>query len=75
MATVAQETTAHLWRLHRWLIVGLVLFFGVVYLQYALKMSHSEHGMRSAFLRCERTLTPLLEAPDCFDEARKACKE
>src|ERR1043166_1351978 len=59
MATEPLESTANRWRPEAWLIVGLALFFGVIYLQYALKMSHSNNGMRSAFLRWRTQLADL----------------
>jgi alpha-1,2-mannosyltransferase len=41
------------------LVVALVLFFGAIYTQYALKIKHSDHGVRSAFLRWKTQLEDL----------------
>jgi alpha-1,2-mannosyltransferase len=43
----------------RSLVVALVLFFSAIYTQYALKIKHSDHGMRSAFLRWKTQLEDL----------------
>ena len=51
-----------------WLIVALVLFFAVVYTQYALKIRHSEHGMRSAFLRWKTQLEDLDDGVNVWDK-------
>jgi alpha-1,2-mannosyltransferase len=44
---------------HHSLAVALVLFFGAIYTQYALKINHSDHGVRSAFLRWKTQLEDL----------------
>ena len=43
----------------RSLAIALVLFFGAIYTQYALKIKHSDHGVRSAFLRWKTQLEDL----------------
>jgi alpha-1,2-mannosyltransferase len=51
-----------------WLIVALVLFFAVIYTQYALKIRHSDHGMRSAFLRWKTQLEDLDDGVNVWDK-------
>jgi alpha-1,2-mannosyltransferase len=43
----------------RWLIAMLGIFFLAVLVQYTLKIQHSEHGTRSAFLRWKTQLSEL----------------
>jgi hypothetical protein len=43
----------------QWLAFALILFFAAIYAQYILKLHHSEHGMRSAFLRWKIQLEDL----------------
>ncbi|MBI1832576.1 MAG: DUF2029 domain-containing protein [Planctomycetes bacterium] len=42
-----------------WLIALLGAFFAIVFVQYIVKLRHSEHGMRSAFLRWKPQLEDL----------------
>lgn len=42
-----------------WLMAALFVFFAIVYTQYAFKLSRSENGMRSAFLRWRAQLEDL----------------
>ena len=68
MATAPLESTSHRWRPEVWLIIGLSLFFGVIYVQYALKMSHSENGSRSAFLRWRTQLADLDDGVNVWEK-------
>jgi alpha-1,2-mannosyltransferase len=52
----------------RWLVAALVLFFGVIYVQYALKINHSEHSTRSAFLRWKTQLEDLDDGVNVWDK-------
>ncbi len=52
----------------RWIGLALVLFFTVIYAQYALKMTHSESGMRSAFLRWRTQLEDLDTGINVWDK-------
>lgn len=51
-----------------WLIVAMALFFAIVYTQYALKIRHSEHNMRSAFLRWKTQLEDLDDGINVWDK-------
>ena len=51
-----------------WLTVALVFVFAVIYTQYALKLQHSEHGMRSAFLRWKTQLEDLDDGVNVWDK-------
>src|ERR1700722_256082 len=67
MTTASLHSRWHELRPH-WLVVGLALFFGVIYLQYALKLRHSEHGMRSAFLRWKTQLAELDDGVNVWEK-------
>src|ERR1700722_2003807 len=67
MTTASLHSRWHELRPH-WLVVGLALFFCVIYLQYALKMRHSEHGMRSAFLRWKTQLEELDDGVNIWEK-------
>ena len=52
----------------RWLVVALMLFFGVIYTQYVLKLQHSDHNLRSAFLRWRSQLADLDAGANVWDK-------
>jgi alpha-1,2-mannosyltransferase len=52
----------------RWLVVAIMLFFCAIYAQYALKIKHSEHGMRSAFLRWKTQLEDLDDGVNVWEK-------
>lgn len=52
----------------RWLIGLLALFFLAILVQYTLKLRHSEHGMRSAFLRWRPQLAELADGVDVWQK-------
>ena len=52
----------------RWLVVGLLLLFGAIYVQYALKLKSSENGTRSAFLRWRTQLADLDDGINVWDK-------
>jgi len=63
----SQQTTSNFLR-QRWLMLALGLFLIVVHIQYALKLAHSEHGMRSAFLRWRIQLEDLDEGVNVWEK-------
>ena len=67
MASASPESRWDQLRLH-WLVVGLAILFAAIYVQYALKMQHSEHGMRSAFLRWKTQLEDLDDGVNVWDK-------
>ena len=52
----------------RWLIGLLALFFLAILVQYILKLRHSEHGMRSAFLRWQPQLAELDDGVNVWEK-------
>jgi hypothetical protein len=52
----------------RWLLVGLGIFFAAIFTQYTLKLHHSEHGMRSAFLRWKPQLAELDDGVNVWEK-------
>ena len=52
----------------RWLIAALCIFFVAVFAQYNLKLHHSEHGIRSAFLRWQPQLEDLDAGVNVWDK-------
>ena len=52
----------------RWLVVVLLLLFGAIYVQYALKLRSSENGTRSAFLRWRTQLADLDDGINVWDK-------
>jgi hypothetical protein len=63
----SQQTTSEFVR-QRWLLVALSLFLIVVHVQYTLKLAHTEHGMRSAFLRWRIQLEDLDEGVNVWEK-------
>jgi len=51
-----------------WLVAILAAFFAVVFVQYIVKLRHSEHGMRSAFLRWKPQLEELDRGVNIWDK-------
>lgn len=52
----------------RWLIVVLACVFLAVHVQYTLKLRHSEHGNRSAFLRWRAPLAELDDGVNVWEK-------
>ena len=52
----------------RWLVAALLVFFFAVYGQYVFKIRHSEHGMRSAFLRWKTQLADLDDGVNVWEK-------
>jgi alpha-1,2-mannosyltransferase len=51
----------------RWLALALLGVFGLILVQYLLKVTHSEHGNRSAFLRWRAQLEDLDDGINVWD--------
>jgi alpha-1,2-mannosyltransferase len=52
----------------RWLVGLLAIFFLAILVQYTLKLRHSEHGMRSAFLRWQTQLRELDDGVNVWEK-------
>src|SRR5436305_9945228 len=52
----------------RWLIAALCIFFALIFALYTLKLHHSEHGIRSAFLRWQVQLEDLDAGVNVWDK-------
>jgi alpha-1,2-mannosyltransferase len=52
----------------RWLLGVLVFIFAVIFVQYTLKLRHSETGTRSAFLRWRAQLSELDDGVNVWDK-------
>jgi hypothetical protein len=67
MQDAASSATWNFMR-QRWLMLGFALFLGVVHVQYMLKLTHSETGMRSAFLRWRVQLAALNDGVNVWEK-------
>lgn len=56
------------WMRERWLVIGLLLFFAGIHLQYVAKMKHGDQGNRSAFLRWRTQLRELDDGTNVWEK-------